>query len=87
MLQNLVSAPFIANQFEFTVDSIRNPGNMGGFSSPITIFTSKSDDTVNDTGYYTMPTGYFKVGPILTYEVVPLLGGLNATPVDYTFTF
>ena len=46
MLQNLVSAPFIANQFEFTVDSIRNPGNMGGFSNPIMVFTSKSDDTV-----------------------------------------
>jgi hypothetical protein len=46
VLQNFVSAPFIANQFEFTVDSIRNPGNMGGFSNPIMVFTSKSDDTV-----------------------------------------
>jgi len=87
VIQNIVTTPFPANQFEFTVDSIRNPGNMGGFSSPVTMFTSKSDDTVVDTGYYTMPTGYFKVGAILTFEVVPLIGGLNAAPVDYTFTF
>jgi hypothetical protein len=37
VLQNFVSAPFIANQFEFTVDSIRNPGNMAGFSNPIMV--------------------------------------------------
>ena len=59
---------------------------MGAITNTVNIFTSNAADTVLDSGSYIMPTGYFTVGNIPSYEVFPLTGGINSTPVDYKFT-
>ena len=81
-----MTSSFVSNKFSFTVNSIRNPGSLTTLSSPIKIFTSKSDDTLVDNGSYTMPTGYFTYGRIVSFTVIPLTGGINTSPVSYTFT-
>jgi hypothetical protein len=86
VLQNMVTTAFPSVQFSFTLDSIRNPSVMGAIVGSIDITTTKDDNTPIDSGSYIMPTNYFTVGNIPSFDVINLQGGISTSPADYTFT-
>lgn len=81
----MVTTAFPSVQFSFTVDSIRNPGVIGALVNPIIISTTKDNNTPLDSGSYIMPTNYFTVGNIPSFDVLNLQGGISTSPADYTF--
>lgn len=70
--------------FHFTVDSIRNPGQLGA-TDDITIETIDQTDSQVDVGKWKFLDGYYKHGNITTFEVTPLSDGLGKFPVNYRF--